>query len=451
MIGPDARRTSPMVTTATPIGHRTMARVRRRLIPFLATMYFVAYLDRVNVGFAALQMNAALGLSSQVFGLGAGIFFLGYFLFEIPSNYALARVGARIWIARIAIVWGIVSVTMLFITGPRSFYAMRFLLGAAEAGFFPGIVLYFTFWFPAPERAKAVAQFSTASMVAGIVGAPLSGVLLSLRGAGGLDGWQWLFLVEGLPAIALGVVALWYLTDTPAQARWLSDEERAWLVEAMRCDRADTSRPAAHSLRAGLLDPIVWRLALSLFLVVTSGYGFSFFLPQIVKAFSGLSDLAVGIVSAIPFFVAAIGMVTVAAHSDRTGERRRHVAACGCLAAAGLACASFVASPLQRFAALSIAAIGLYSFTPPFWSLPTAFLRGDAAAAGIAFINATGNLGGFLGPYVMGWMKDATGDYLVGLRLLATAALVSGVVVFLGTRTVSRATAETRRYRSAPS
>jgi MFS transporter, ACS family, tartrate transporter len=440
-----------LVTTSDQIGHRTMARVRRRLIPFLATMYFVAYLDRVNVGFAALQMNAALGLSSQVFGLGAGIFFLGYFLFEIPSNYALARVGARIWIARIAIVWGIVSVAMLLITGPRSFFAMRFLLGAAEAGFFPGIVLYFTYWFPAPERAKAVAQFSTASMAAGIVGAPLSGVLLSMRGAGALDGWQWLFLVEGLPAIALGVVALWYLTDTPERAYWLSDEERAWLVEAMRRDRADTTRPPAHSLRAGLLDPVVWRLALSLFLVVTSGYGFSFFLPQIVKAFSGLSDLGVGIVTAVPFLVAAIGMVTVAAHSDRTGERRGHVAACGCLAAAGLATASIVASPVERFAALSIAAIGLYSFTPPFWSLPTAFLRGDAAAAGIAFINATGNLGGFLGPYVMGWMKDATGDYLIGLRLLATAAMISGVFVFIGAREVTAATAETPPYRSAPS
>src|SRR5205823_8768769 len=229
---PAHRRTSPPVRTGLgtsrhgarvtdAIGQRAIARVRRRLIPFLATMYFVAYLDRVNVGFAALQMNAALGLSSQVFGAGAGIFFFGYFLFEIPSNFALARVGARVWIARIAGVWGIVSLAMLFVTGPRSFYAMRFLLGAAEAGFFPGIVLYFTYWFPAAERARAIAQFSTASMAAGIVGAPLSGVLLSLRGAGGLDGWQWLFLVEGLPAVVLGVVALFYLTDRPEDAQWL--------------------------------------------------------------------------------------------------------------------------------------------------------------------------------------------------------------------------------------
>jgi MFS transporter, ACS family, tartrate transporter len=442
---------APIVSPGERLRQRTIARVRRRLIPFLATMYFVAYLDRVNVGFAALQMNAALGLSSQVFGTGAGIFFFGYFLFEVPSNFALARVGARVWIARIGIVWGIVSVAMLFITGPRSFYAMRFLLGAAEAGFFPGIVLYFTYWFPAADRAKALAQFSTASMAAGIVGAPLSGLLLSLRGTAGLDGWQWLFLVEGLPAIALGVATLFYLSDGPEDARWLADDERQWLVEAIRRDRADTPRPAAHTVGAGLFDPTVWRLALSLFLVVTSGYGFSFFLPQIVKALSGASDLAVGLSTAVPFLVAAIGMVTVAAHSDRTGERRGHAAACAWLAALALGAASIATSPLVRFAALSIAAIGLYSFTPPFWSLPTAFLRGDAAAAGIALINAVGNLGGFLGPYVMGWMKDATGDYLIGLRLLATAALISGAFVVIRGRTVRPAIAGTPPYRSATS
>jgi ACS family tartrate transporter-like MFS transporter len=364
-VTPPTRAVSPQLDGVPDAGRRAMARVRRRLIPFLATMYFVAYLDRVNVGFAALQMNAALGLSSQVFGTGAGIFFLGYFLFEVPSNFALARVGARIWIARIAILWGVVSVSMLLISGPRSFYAMRFLLGAAEAGFFPGIVLYFTFWFPAPERAKALAQFSTASMAAGIFGAPLSGALLSLRGVAGLDGWQWLFLVEGVPAIVLGIVALWYLTDGPEQACWLADDERRWLIDAIRRDRALTAGRPAHTLFAGLTNLTVWRLALSLFLVVTSGYGFSFFLPQIVKALSGASDLTVGALTAVPFFIAAIGMVTVAAHSDRTGERRGHAAACAALAALALGAASFAGSPAAQFAALAIAAIGLYSFTPP--------------------------------------------------------------------------------------
>jgi ACS family tartrate transporter-like MFS transporter len=426
--------------TTDPLPARTIARVRRRLIPFLATMYFVAYLDRVNVGFAALQMNAALGLSSQVFGTGAGVFFIGYFLFEVPSNFVLARVGARRWLARIGIVWGIVSIAMLFITGPRSFYVMRFLLGAAEAGFFPGVVLYFTYWFPAPERARAVAQFSTASMAAGIFGAPLSGVLLSMRGIGGLDGWQWLFLIEGIPAVVLGIVALFYLTDVPDRAAWLRPDERLWLVDAMHRDREAATRAHANTLRAGLLDPMVWRLAFCLFLIVTSGYGFSFFLPQIVKAFSGASDLAVGLWTAVPFLVAAIGMVTVASHSDRTGERRRHTAACAWVAALGLFSASLTKVPVAAFASLSFAAIGLYSFTPPFWSLPTAFLRGDGAAAGIAFVNATGNLGGFLGPSIMGWMRDATGDYVAGLRFLALAAAVSGVLV-IATRVTARADA----------
>ena len=414
---------------ADPIASRTISRVRRRLIPFLATMYFVAYLDRVNVGFAALQMNAALGLSSHVFGTGAGVFFIGYFLFEVPSNFALARVGARRWLARIAIVWGFVSIAMLFITGPRSFYVMRFLLGAAEAGFFPGVVLYLTYWFPGPERARAVAQFSTASMAAGIFGAPLSGVLLSMRGVVGLDGWQWLFLVEGIPAVVLGLIALLYLTDDPEHARWLPPEEQTWLVAAIQRDREEALRPHASTLRAGLMDPMVWRLSLMLFLIVTSGYGFSFFLPQIVKALSGASDLAVGAWTAVPFLVAAIGMVTVAAHSDRTDERRWHTASCAAVAAAGLFTASLGASPIVSFVALCIAAIGLYSFTPPFWSLPTSFLRGDGAAAGIALINATGNLGGFLGPTIMGWMREATGGYLAGLRVLALAAAASGVLV----------------------
>jgi ACS family tartrate transporter-like MFS transporter len=408
---------------------RAIRRLRRRLIPFLAFLYFIAYLDRVNIAFAALQMNAALGFSARVFGRGAGIFFIGYFLFEVPSNLVLARVGARVWIARIAIVWGLVSIATLFVVGPLSLYMVRFLLGAAEAGFFPGIVFYFTYWFPAPERARAVAQFSTASMAAGIVGAPLSGVLLSLRGSGGLDGWQWLFLVEGIPAVVLGAIALAYLTDGPEQSAWLPDDEKAWLIEALRQERERVPRADASRLRAGLLDPAVWRLAAVLFLIVTSGYGFSFFLPQIVKGLSGASDLAVGLWTALPFSVAAIGMVTVAAHSDRTGERQWHVAASAWLAAIGLASSSLTGSSLLSILALSVAAIGLYSATPPFWSLPTAFLRGDGAAAGIGLINAVGNLGGFTGPFLMGWMKDASGDFLVGLRALATAAVLSGILV----------------------
>jgi ACS family tartrate transporter-like MFS transporter len=419
------------VTAIDSVHARAIRRVKRRLVPFLALMYFIAYLDRVNVGFAALQMNAALGFSSSVYGFGAGVFFLGYFLFEVPSNLMLARVGARVWIARIAIVWGIVSVAEMLVAGPASFYAIRFALGAAEAGFFPGIVLYFTYWFPAEERARAVAQFSTASMAAGIVGAPLSGVLLSMRGVAGLDGWQWLFLVEGIPAIVLGFVALRYLTDTPNEAKWLPDDERAWLIASIERERAQAADggPARTAARSGLLDVKVWRLALNLFLIVTSGYGFSFFLPQIVKTLSRGSDLAVGLLTAIPFALAAIGMVTIAAHSDRTGERKRHVAACAVVAALGLGLASRTTEPVVSLAALSIAAVGLYGFTPPFWSLPTAFLRGDGAAAGIALINATGNLGGFIGPYVMGRATDLAGTYRAGLALLAGTAILSGILV----------------------
>jgi ACS family tartrate transporter-like MFS transporter len=413
----------------TDVGARAIRRVRRRLIPFLAVLYFVAYLDRVNVGFAALQMNAALHLSPLEYGRGAGIFFIGYFLFEVPSNLALARVGARIWIARIAIVWGIVSIGTLFAVGPRSFSAARFLLGAAEAGFFPGIVLYFTYWFPARERARAVAQFSTASMAAGIVGAPLSGALLSLGGRGGLDGWQWLFLIEGLPAVVLGVVALAYLDNGPAAARWLPDDEKAWLIEALRREQDDVSQPGASTVRVGLLDPGVWRLALVLFLIVTSGYGFSFFLPQIVRRLSGGSNLGVGLLTALPFVAGAIGMIVVAARSDRTGERRWHVAVCAALAAVGLTSSSLTGSPVLALLALSCGAVGLYSATPPFWALPTAFLRGGGAAAGNGPINTVGNLGGFVGPYLMGWMQGLSGDFRFGLRVLAVSAISSGLLV----------------------
>jgi MFS transporter, ACS family, tartrate transporter len=267
-------------------------------------------------------------------------------------------------------------------------------------------------------------------MAAGIFGGPLSGVLLSLRGVAGLDGWQWLFLVEGIPAVVLGLVALRYLTDRPEDARWLPDDEKSWLIETLRRERAASPHAQAHALETGLLDPAVWRFAAALFFIVTSGYGFSFFLPQIVRSLSGGSDLVVGLLTALPFSAAALTMMTVAAHSDRTGERRMHVTASASVAAFGLVASTFAGSPALSLAALSIAAMGLYSFTPPFWSMPTAFLRGPAAAAGIAFINAVGNLGGFAGPYIMGWLQDFTGDFLSGLRVLAVAALVSAVLVF---------------------
>jgi ACS family tartrate transporter-like MFS transporter len=318
---------------------------------------------------------------------------------------------------------------MMFVVGPWSFYTLRFLLGAAEAGFFPGIIYYFTLWFPARERARAVAQFTTASMAAGVVGGPISGLLLSLDGVGGLSGWQWLFLIEGLPAVVLGVITLRYLTDRPETAHWLAADEQAWLVEALR--REGDSAHAHASWSSGLRHPAIWQYALAMFLIVTSGYGFSFFLPQIVRSLSGGSVLLVGLLTALPFSAAAAAMIVVAARSDRTGERRWYVAACAAVAAAGLLWSTLMTSPALALFALCVAATGLYSYTPVFWSLPTALLQGSAAAAGVAFINSVGNLGGFVGPYLMGWLQDVSGDFLTGLRVLAGVAILSGVLILV--------------------
>ena len=406
---------------------RALARVRRRLIPFLFVLYVVSYLDRINVGFAALQMNAALGFSPAVYGLGAGIFFVSYFLFEIPSNLILARIGARVWIARIMISWGLVSVGMMLVSGPRSFLLLRFLLGAAEAGFFPGIILYLTYWFPARERARAIAQFMTATALAGVIGGPLSGALLSMR-ALGLAGWQWMFLIEGLPAIVLGVVVSRYLTDRPEQASWLAEDERAWLSKAMHAEQTTRAREHKMSLREALLNPGVWRLSVLYFMIVIGLYGISFWLPQLVKGFAGLSDLAVGFISAIPYAVAALCMVFVAAHSDRTGERRFHVAAPAFVAAVGFLITATFPSPAVSLLGLSLAAAGIWGAVGPFWTLPTAFLSGASAAGGIALINSVGNLGGFLGPYLLGAVKEATGSFSGGMFVLAMALLFAGLI-----------------------
>jgi len=307
-----------------------LSKVRRRLIPFVFLLYIVAYLDRINVGFAALQMNAALGLSASAYGLGAGIFFVSYTVFEIPSNVVLARIGARLWIARIMITWGLVSSGMMLVQGAASFFVMRFLLGAAEAGFFPGIIFYLTQWFPARERARTIAAFMTASLTAGIVGGPVSGALLSMNGVGGLAGWQWLFLLEGLPAIVLGVIVLFYMTERPEDATWLSDAERAALVEALRRDgNAGPSGPTEtggiRSVSGALASGRIWLLAIVYFTIPIALYAFGFWLPQIIRAASNGSDFQIGLLTAIPYLVGAGGMVLVARHSDRTGERRWHI------------------------------------------------------------------------------------------------------------------------------
>ena len=405
----------------------TLAKVTRRLIPFLLLLYVIAWLDRVNVGFAALQMNRDLGFSPAVYGFGAGVFFVGYALFEIPSNLILARVGARRWIARIMITWGLVSASMMFVRSETTFYALRFLLGVAEAGFLPGIIYYLTHWYPAAARARAVSWFMAAIPLSIVIGGPLTGLLLEMKGTLGLAGWQWLFLLEGLPAMILGVVVLFYLTDTPEQARWLDPEERTWLSARIRAEQSQAKSRHGVGLRQALLHPTVWQLALIMFACQSGSYGLTLWVPQILKGLSGMSDLHVGMISAIPYVCAAIGMVLIGMHSDRTGERFLHIAIPSTIGAIGFTASAFLLSPIPGLIALTIAAIGDLGSRGPFWSLPGRFLVGSASAGGIALINTIGSLGGFVGPYGVGLVKNATGDFTGGLLLLAFMLFVSTI------------------------
>jgi len=394
-----------------------------RLIPFLFLLYIVSYLDRVNVSFASLQMNKSLGFSAEVYSLGAGIFFIAYFIFEVPSNLILHRMGARLWIARIMITWGVISSAMMFVKGPVSFYMLRFLLGVAEAGFFPGVILYLTYWFPNGVRGRAIARFMTASAVAGAIGSPISGLLLSMDGAGGLDGWQWLFLIEGIPAIVLAFVTLWYLPDGPAKASWLSSEEKEWIASRL----AQPDQSAGEAIRTGR----VWMFAWVYFGIVMGFYGITFWLPQIVKAFSGVSDFLVGCLAAIPWIAATIFMVLWSKHSDATRSSRSHVAISAAAGAAGLIVAGLVASPVLELAALSLAAAGIWGTLGPFWAMSSESLAGTGAAAGIALINSVGNLGGFLGPYLIGFVLTRTNSYTWGLITLALFPLAGAALTLL--------------------
>ncbi len=412
-------------------GTLTVSNAKRRLIPFLFLLYVVSYLDRINVGFAALQMNRELGLSSTVYGLGAGIFFLSYVLFEVPSNLVLDRVGVRLWIARIMITWGLISSAMMFVRGPRSFYLLRFLLGAAEAGFLPGIILYLTRWFPSDERAHAVAWFMTATALAGVIGAPLSGVFLALDGAAGLAGWQWLFLLEGVPAVLLGILVPVYLPERPANARWLTPEEREWLTARVSAEDEAARERGHHQLGPALRSLQVWLLGCVYFCLVLALYGIGFWLPQIVQALSGLPTFSVVSLSALPYAAAAATMVLIARQADRSGAYRAWVARCAAVGAAAFILATLVSGPALSLAAISIAAVGIWGCFGPFWSLPAAFLSGPAAAAGIALVNSIGNVGGFVGPYVVGYVHDVTGSFtaalaVLGLSLAIAAALAHG-------------------------
>ncbi|WP_031363748.1 MFS transporter [Caballeronia sordidicola] len=418
---------------------RTLGRVTKRLVPFLILCYFIAYLDRVNVGFAALQMNKDLGFSSSAFGFGAGIFFIAYFFFEVPSNLLLEKFGARRWIARIMFTWGILAGAMAFIpqisrltglSAAHVFYTLRVLLGIAEAGFFPGIIFFLTLWFPATYRARVVGSFMVAIPLSTVIGAPISGALLNLDKLASLAGWQWVYLIEALPALFLSFVVLFYLTDKPADATWLAPEERDWLVARQAQERAQREAVRAFSVREALFNPRVLAVALIYFGANATNYGLSFFLPQIVKGF-GLGNVQTGLVTSLPYIVGAFSMILWGRRSDRMLERKWHVAIPLLVAAGGIAASTALDDPVLKMIALSIAGFGIFGCLPVIWTLPAAFLSGAAAAGGIAAVNSLGNLAGFFGPYAMGWIKDSTGSFAAGLLCLSGAGLVGVAAVLL--------------------
>jgi MFS transporter, ACS family, tartrate transporter len=416
---------------------RVMRKVALRIVPFIILLYFVAYIDRVNIGFAALTMNKDLGFSPAVFGFGAGIFFWGYFLFEVPSNIILDKVGARLWIARVMITWGMVSAAMAFVWDSTSFYVLRFLLGAAEAGFFPGIILHLSYWFPAHRRAAITSLFMAAVPISVIFGSPISSALLELNGVGGLQGWQWLFILEAVPAVILAVVVLFYMTDKPEKATWLDHEERAWLVEAMEAERVRKSGVAYHSIWRGLADIRVLALALVDFGTSAGLYTLGIWAPQIIKGF-GLTNLQVGFLNAIPPTVAVIAMYLWSWHSDYKNERTWHVVIACVVAAAGLVLAGASNTALAVVAALTLVNIGISAAKPPLWIMPTLFLSGPAAAAGIAAINSIGNLGGFVGPAMIGWIKEQTGSFVGGLYFVAGLLAFSALLTLVLSRSLQR-------------
>src|SRR5712671_72015 len=409
----------------------TIRAISWRLIPFLVLAYFLAYLDRVNLGFAALTMNAELKFSPIIFSWGAGIFFIGYFIFEVPSNLALEKFGASRWIARIMVTWGIISALMAMVSGVWSFYSLRFLLGVAEAGFFPGIILYLTYWYPAEYRARFLAAFAIAVPVSTVIGAPISGLLLGLDGAMGLKGWQWLFIIEGVPSVLLGIVTWFYLTDRPEHAAWLTPEQKAWLAARLKAETAAKQAATHLTLGEALASSKVIMLSLIYFCFVAALYGMQFWLPQIVKAF-GLTNAQTGFVTAIPYLFGTIAMILWARHSDATRERVMHVGAPFLLTAVALGASSYITDPTTTMIVLTVAAIGVFCTFAVFWTLPTAWLSGTAAAGAIALINSIGNLAGFGGPFLIGWIKDATGSTSIGLLVLSVMPLLAACLVLVG-------------------
>jgi len=408
----------------------TYAKVTRHILPVLFLCYVASYLDRVNVGFAKLQMLTDLGFSDTVYGLGAGIFFIGYFLFEIPSNIILHKVGARIWIARIMVTWGLISAAMVLVSSPFQFYLMRFLLGVAEAGFFPGVILYLTYWYPAQRRGKITAIFMTAVAMSGVVGGPLSGwIMSSMNGFANLAGWQWMFLIEALPSIALGAFVFANLQDRIVDTPWLDDDEKAMLATHIHLEELDKSELRFSQV---MTHPRLWQMALIYFSFIMGLYGISFWLPTIIKSTGILEPVQIGLLSAIPYAIGGVGMILIGRSADRHRERRWHVIGPALLGSGGLLLSTLYGhNTLLAMLSLTVATLGVLTTLPLFWSLPTALLGGTAAAAGIALINSLGNLAGFVSPYLVGWLKDSTHSTDAGVVMMAGSMLVGAFLTWL--------------------
>ncbi len=407
-----------------------ISRLMWRLMPFLFLLYIVAYLDRINMSFAVLQMRGDLGLSERAIGRAGGMFFAGYFFFQLPSNLVLEKFGVRRWISGLMVTWGVITCLMIFIRGPVSFYGMRFLLGAAEAGFFPGMILYMRRWFPANARARAVAWFMMANPVAGIVGSPISGALLGRHGLG-LSGWQWMFLVEGLPAMLLGVTVYWVLSDSPKEAKWLKGDERGWLLERLALEKSAESAVGAGGFWQVLVSPRIWALSLVYFGVSTTMYGVTLWLPSVIQSLSGLGNLATGLVAMLPFLVTAVAMVLVGMHSDRTGERRWHTAIPAFVGAAALIWAGYGHSTVVVVAGVGLGLVGAESMVGPFWAMATSRMSGLSAAAGIAVINSLANLGGYYGPDIIGFFRKLNGGFRGGLLAIGATLALSGTIALI--------------------
>ncbi len=419
-----------MSTTLSPESQQqTINKISRRLLPLLVVSYLIAYIDRTNISFAALTMNKDLGLSAYVYGWGAGIFFLGYAIFEVPSNMILDKVGARRWIARIMITWGLISGAMAFVTGPVSFLVLRFLLGVAEAGFFPGIIYYLTKWYPAAFRARVISMLFLAIPISNSVASVISGAILEMDGVLGLRGWQWVFILEALPAVLLAFVVLRKMIDRPADAPWLAADERVWLESELQAERRRVESAGHMSLFKALTDVRVLVLAMIYMTSVTAGYGIVFFLPQIMKGL-GQSNFVTGLLTAIPYAIGIIGLLWWGHSSDRRNERRWHLIAAMSVAGIGLVGAGLLRDTYVGIAAMSLAVVGLYGSRPSFWPMPSMFLTGAAAAAGIALINSIGNLGGYVGPFIVGWIKDETKSFEMGLYFLAACAFASAAITY---------------------